>query len=239
MAQNAYDNAEFFDRYIQLPRQVHGLDGAPEWPTMRAMIPPLVDLGCGFGWISRWVVAAGAASVVEIDLSDRMLDRARSAADNDAVSYQQCDLDELNLDPQAFDIALSSLALHYVHDLPRLLRTIEAALVPGGALVFSVEHPIYSAASKQDFEAMSDGRLVWPLEQYLVEGPRQNDWFIDGVIKQHRTVATYVNQVVDAGFRIDHIVEWGPSPEQITERPELAVDLHRPWFLLVAASKSD
>lgn len=39
MAQNIYDNPEFFAGYSQLPRQIHGLDGAPEWPAIRAMLP--------------------------------------------------------------------------------------------------------------------------------------------------------------------------------------------------------
>ncbi|UUZ91779.1 hypothetical protein LJK87_40755 [Paenibacillus sp. P25] len=33
MTQNIYDNDEFFQGYSQLNRSVHGLDGAPEWPT--------------------------------------------------------------------------------------------------------------------------------------------------------------------------------------------------------------
>ncbi|MGY3146402.1 2-polyprenyl-3-methyl-5-hydroxy-6-metoxy-1,4-benzoquinol methylase [Bradyrhizobium sp. USDA 3397] len=58
MAQNIYDNPDFFAGYSQLPRPVHGLDVAPEWPEIRAMLPDLVgkrvvDLGCGFGWASR------------------------------------------------------------------------------------------------------------------------------------------------------------------------------------------
>ena len=53
MAQNIYDNPEFFSGYTQYPRQVIGLDGATEWPTVRAMLPPIqgkrvADLGCGF-----------------------------------------------------------------------------------------------------------------------------------------------------------------------------------------------
>ena len=60
MAQNIYDNPEFFAGYSGLPRQVKGLDGAPEWPTVRAMLPDLagkrvVDLGCGFGWFAGLV----------------------------------------------------------------------------------------------------------------------------------------------------------------------------------------
>ena len=55
MAQNIYDNPAFFEGYAQLPRSVQGLDGAPEWPALRAMLPELrdqrvLDLGCGYGW---------------------------------------------------------------------------------------------------------------------------------------------------------------------------------------------
>ncbi len=60
MAQNIYDNPDFFAGYSQLPRQVHGLSGAPEWPAIRALLPDLkdrrvVDLGCGFGWFANTV----------------------------------------------------------------------------------------------------------------------------------------------------------------------------------------
>ena len=69
MAQNIYDNPEFFAGYSQLPRQLRGLSGAPEWPAIRVMLPALsgkrvADLGCGFGWASRWMRAQGAISVL-------------------------------------------------------------------------------------------------------------------------------------------------------------------------------
>ena len=64
MAQNIYDRPEF----------VEGLDGAPEWPALRAMLPDVdglrvVDLGCGFGWFCRWARAHGASEVLGLDLS--------------------------------------------------------------------------------------------------------------------------------------------------------------------------
>lgn len=58
MAQNVYEQENFFKEYIQLPCQVKGLDGTPEWPALKALIPDpkgstFLDLGCGFGWISQ------------------------------------------------------------------------------------------------------------------------------------------------------------------------------------------
>src|SRR3954467_10622550 len=121
MAQNVYDDADFFTAYSQLPRSQHGLDGAPEGPAPRGLLPPLpglrvVDLGCGFGWFCRWAAEQGAASVLGLDLSERMLERARNAS-SPAVTYRQADLGTLTLPPQAFDLAYSALALHYLPDL--------------------------------------------------------------------------------------------------------------------------
>ena len=77
MAQNIYDTPEFFEGYSQLPRSARGLEGAPEWPAIRALLPELrgkriVDLGCGFGWFARWAMTQGAAGVLGVDLSENM-----------------------------------------------------------------------------------------------------------------------------------------------------------------------
>lgn len=241
-AQNIYDDPEFLAGYQTLDRQVRGLDGAAEWPTMRSMLPPLagkrvIDLGCGFGWFSRWAQGEAASSVLGVDVSARMLERARADTASDVVEYHQADLDELMLAEQSADVAFSSLAFHYVNDFGRLASTVAGALTPGGSFVFSVEHPIYSAPSSQRFETSEGGDRVWPLDNYLIEGERITSWFVDGVIKQHRTVATYVNSVINAGFTLGRLVEWGPAAGDVRANPSLQDDLHRPWFLLVAATR--
>jgi 2-polyprenyl-3-methyl-5-hydroxy-6-metoxy-1,4-benzoquinol methylase len=84
MAQNIYDDPGFFEGYSRLARSVEGLAGAPEWLALRAMLPAMrglrvVDLGCGFGWFCRWAREQGAARVLGLDLSEKMLARARAA----------------------------------------------------------------------------------------------------------------------------------------------------------------
>ena len=240
MAQNIYDDEEFFVAYSGLQRSVQGLEGAPEWPTLRAMLPPMaglrvVDLGCGFGWFSRWAAEAGATAVLGIDLSERMLERAAADTHDPAITYERHDLDTVELPANAFDVAYSSLALHYLADLDRFLATVHRALVAGGSFVFSIEHPIYSAPSKPDFVTDPTGRLTWPLDKYLVEGPRTTDWLAPGVQKFHRTITTYFSSLRNAGFRVEELCEWGPTEEQIAEVPEWAVEIERPQFLLIAA----
>ena len=241
-AQNIYDNPDFLAGYASLDRQVHGLDGAPEWPVLRSMLPELadrdvVDLGCGFGWFSRWADENGAATVLGVDLSARMLERARSATTSATIEYRLADLDRFEPEPGTADHVFSSLALHYVRDLDRLMTLVASALRPGGSLVFSVEHPIYSAPTTQAFETSDNGDRVWPLDKYLIEGERVTTWFVDGVVKQHRTVASYLNTVIAAGLVLDRIDEWGPTAEAVEARPRLAEDRDRPWFLLVQARK--
>jgi SAM-dependent methyltransferase len=242
MAQPIYDDEEVFAEYRQLPRSVQGLDGAPEWPALRALLPDLrglriLDLGCGFGWFCRWARPQGAARVLGIDVSERMLTRARADTQDPAIAYTRADMERLELPPGSFDLAYSSLALHYVENLKGLLSQVHQALVPGGRLVFSVEHPIFTAPADPNWSCNAASRKIWPLDCYLQEGPRSTDWLAKGVIKQHRTLATYVNMLLRLGFALSSLEEWGPTAEQIASQPNLADERQRPPFLLVAARR--
>src|SRR5215475_14302856 len=119
MTQNIYDNDEFFAGYSRLPRSVEGLEGAPEWPALQALLPDLqgrrvLDLGCGFGWFCRWAREQGAAHVAGIDVFEKMLARARATSADGAIVYVRGDLEQLALGAAGFDLVYSSLALHYL-----------------------------------------------------------------------------------------------------------------------------
>jgi SAM-dependent methyltransferase len=242
MAQNIYDNPEFFAGYSRLSRSVHGLNGAPEWPSVRALIPNLqgrriVDLGCGFGWFARWASEQGASRVLGIDLSRNMIARARVDTAGPNIEYKVADLDQLELPEAAFDFAYSSLALHYVEDFGRLAETVHRALSPGARLLFTIEHPIYMASTHPGWSQDSDGRKTWPVNRYAVEGPRVTDWLTKGVVKHHLTLGTTLNTLIGAGFTIRHVQEWAPTPQQIAANADLAEELERPMFLIVAAER--
>jgi SAM-dependent methyltransferase len=241
MTQNIYDNPEFFENYARLPRSVAGLAGAPEWPALQALLPDprglgVVDLGCGYGWFCRWAREQGAARVLGLDVSERMLARARAATSDAAITYRRADLERLDLPEASFDLAYSSLALHYIEDLAGLLTKLWRALVPGATFVFSVEHPIYTAPTPPGWWTV-DGRKTWPIDGYQREGARTTDWLAKGVIKQHRTIGTYFNFLVRLGFTVSHVEEWGPTEAQVATHPEWAEERERPMFLLMAARR--
>ncbi|MGE5561425.1 MAG: class I SAM-dependent methyltransferase [Chloroflexota bacterium] len=243
MTQNIYDNPEFFRGYSGLPRSVGGLAEAAEWPDMRRMLPNLrgrsvLDLGCGFGWFCRWARENGAARVLGVDISERMLARAVADTSDPAIVYQRADLEQIELPSQAYDLVYSSLVFHYVAGLERLFGEIGRTLVPGGSFVFSVEHPVYTAPLAPGWSEDASGRAVWPVNGYSREGERTTDWLAPGVIKQHRTIATYINLLVRTGFTVTHLVEFAPTAEQIAAHPDWAVELERPMFLLASATRA-
>jgi ubiquinone/menaquinone biosynthesis C-methylase UbiE len=210
MTQNIYNNDEFFTGYSRLRRSVEGLGGAPEWPALRALLPDLrgckvLDLGCGFGWFCRWARQQGAAHVLGIDVAERMLARSRAATADPAITYTRADMEQLELPAESFDLVYSSLALHYVKNLSGLLSQAYRSLVRGGASVFSVEHPIFTAPAEPSWLLDVAGHKTWPVDGYLDEGPRSTDWLANGVIKQHRTLATYLNTLIGIGFTISRV----------------------------------
>lgn len=242
MTQNIYDNPDFFEGYSGLNRSVEGLAGAPEWPALRALVPDLegrkvVDLGCGFGWFSRWAREQGATEVLGLDVSEKMLARAREMTPDAGITYERADLEKLALPEASFDLAYSSLAFHYIENLPAMLTNVHRALVPGGRLVASVEHPIYTAPTHPGWSVDASGNKTWPIENYQVEGQRNTNWLAKGVIKQHRTIGTYLNLLIGRGFTIAHVQEWGPSDAQIEAWPALAEERLRPMMLLLAADR--
>ena len=221
---------------------MHGLNGAPEWPSIRALLPNLngkrvVDLGCGFGWFARWAKMHGAAYVLGLDISENMIARATADTSDPDIEYVRADLDHLDLPEASFDFAYSSLAFHYLQDFDRLVRRVHRSLTPGSHLVFTVEHPIYMAPSRPGWSVDGDGRKTWPVNRYSVEGPRRTDWLAKDVLKHHRTIGTTLNTLIGAGFTIHHVQEWSPTDDQVVSNPDLADELERPMMLLVAAQR--
>jgi SAM-dependent methyltransferase len=240
MTQNVYDEPEFFEAYSQMDRSVHGPEVGMEWPRLRSLFPDfrgkrVLDLGCGFGGLCRYVSEQGAAHVVGIDSSERMLEDARARTSQENVTYQLASMTDFQFEAGSFDVALSTLALHYVERVEPLFHKVADVLVPGGSFVMSFEHPMFTARADQAWCERDGERLHWPVDGYQDEGPRRTNFMGGDVLKHHRTVGTYVNALIDTGFRIQRVIEPGPTQGQLSERPEWADEARRPIFMLIGA----
>lgn len=236
MKQNKYDVASFFEKYSRMERSSRGLAGAGEWPALQRLLPDfgglrVLDLGCGYGWHCIYAAEHGAQSVLGIDLSEKMLDEARGKTASPAVRYRRAAIEELGFDDGSFDAVISSLALHYIEDYGALARAVWRWLAPNGQFVFSVEHPVFTAHGAQDWCRDAHGD-IWhfPVDRYYDEGRRDTVFLGESVVKYHRTLTTYLQELLAAGFLLEAVVEPTPPDDMPDER-------RRPMMLLVSARK--
>jgi SAM-dependent methyltransferase len=240
MKQNIYDDPRFFEGYSKLRRHESGLNMAIDQPAMRSLIPPLankrvLDLGCGFGKMCRFAIEEGAASVVGVDISAKMLAKAREETADSRISYVHFALEDLSFAPASFDVVVSSLALHYIERYDLLCANVKSWLVAGGAFVFSVEHPMTTAYPIGRYLDEKGEEQHWPIDNYKFEGIRHTQWFVDDVIKYHRSVETYINTLIDKGFTIVRLLEPEATEDEIRKRPELREESRRPTFMVISA----
>ncbi|MCT2535316.1 methyltransferase domain-containing protein [Aquibacillus koreensis] len=243
MKQNKYDEARFFSAYEKMPRSTKGLEGAGEWHILRKMIPDLrnksvLDLGCGYGWHCRYAREQQASSVIGVDISEKMLQKAREMTDDAAITYLQLPVEDIDFSDSQFDVIFSSLAFHYIKSFDQLCQKVYRYLKPGGCFLFSVEHPIFTSREEQDWFYDEHGnRVHWAVDHYQEEGARKTTFLTENVVKYHRTVSTYMNNLIHAGFIIKEVNEPIPSDEMLKHYPEAKDELRRPMFLIISSQK--
>ena len=208
MKQNKYDEPEFFAEYSRMPRSIHGLAEAMEWAAFRALLPDLhnkrvLDLGCGFGWHCRYVQSTELPKLSGSIYPRKCSNGLEQPPTDPGSSITRCAIEDIDFPANEFDIVISSLALHYVESFDRVCHKIHHCLIPNGLFLFSVEHPIFTTLPAQDWYYSPTGeRLHWPIDNYQREGRRQTNWLTENVIKYHRTMASYVNMLIQSGFLI-------------------------------------
>lgn len=245
MRQNKYDDQTFFKKYSQMSRSVEGLNGAGEWHELKKLLPDfagkrVLDLGCGYGWHCIYAFRQGACKVLGIDISEKMLEVAREKTDAASIQYMRMPIEDADFKEDSFDIVLSSLAIHYIEDFDGLCAKVYRWLGRRGEFVFSAEHPVFTAAGPQRW--VDDGKgnhIHWPVDRYFTEGKRDAEFLGEKVIKYHRTLTSYVNGMMKAGFTISGLVEPQPPADMLSSVPGMEDELRRPMMLIMSAKKDE
>ena len=71
----------------------------------------------------------------------------------------------------------------------------------------------------------------------MESGERCVKWFVDGVIKYHRTFSEIINTLIENDFRIEKILEPLPDEKALLLIPKMKKDIHKPNFLLIKSTK--
>lgn len=240
--ENIYDNKTFFDAYAQMSRSRDGLAGAGEWHQFRNLFPDMsgmkvLDLGCGYGWHCKYAAEQGAASVLGIDLSERMIARAREINGDERITYRICGLEEYEYPEEEYDCVVSNLALHYIEDLDAVYQKICRTLKPGGIFLLNIEHPVFTAGVNEDWIYDKDGNPeYWPVDDYYYPGERSTLFLGERVRKYHHTLTQILMGLLNAGFVLETVEEAVPD-ESMLDIPGMKDEMRRPMMLLVRARK--
>jgi 2-polyprenyl-3-methyl-5-hydroxy-6-metoxy-1,4-benzoquinol methylase len=184
------------------------------------LLPPLLDLlgdvtgrqvldaGCGEGYLAR-VLAARGARVTGIDLSPRLIARARSRNPGGAIDYRVADLSQpLPTAAGRFAAAASYLVLNDVAGYRGFAATLAASLRPGGRLVLALNNPYGAVIGRHVTDYFDSGNVS-----------RYRGLWENGIkaYYHHRTLEDYLDAFLATGLQLTKLAD-----------VEALADAHRP-----------
>ncbi len=207
----------------------------------------VVDVACGEGHFTRQLADAGAEGVVGVDLSERMIDLARTqeAAEPRGIEYRVEDARDPG-SPEKFDLAVAAWLLVYAEDrddLARMCRGLASRIAPGGRFVTVLTNPdLYAFEPAADYsqygftitledEVAEGARILWTIE---LSGPSLD------IENRYLPFAAYEEAFTAAGF-VDvrfHAMELAPSPDGEDDREYWSTMLDQPPAILLDCVKA-
>jgi len=139
-----------------------------EKPAMRKLLPALTGkrvlmLGCGTGEESVMLEEFGGTNMVGVDISEESVKLAQKSYPKH--SFKVCDMHKLNFKDSEFDFVYSSLTIHYSEYPKKVYEEILRVLKPGGALQFSVGHPMRWASERIQLDNVTTKVLGYSEDQ--------------------------------------------------------------------------
>lgn len=230
--------AEAYNAHIDDPKE-SPLHAYYEKPAIHAEFPNLtglsvLNLGCGGGQDAQWLKTNGADRVYASDISRGLIEIAHTHYP--AINFQVMDMSHLGYQNECFDVAYSSLALHYIKDWSIPLSEVKRVLKPGGQFIFSCLHPLETALEYfndqhtrkayigrtilegneirtiyGDYMAADDGGIS--MVKRTVTSEHSVNYF-------HRTFGKMIESIVQSGFTIQKLVEPLPLEAMKVDNPE-------------------
>ena len=184
----------------------------------------LLDLATGPGLAARALARVGAASVTGVDSSAAMLEIARRHEEAHPLGIRYVQDDGQSLSSFAagcFDGASCQLGLMDIPDLAATLSAVHRVLRPGGWFVFVIGHPCMLMPDATT-TTNADGRPARCVSGYFDERfwRSTNPEGVRRAGNHHRTIATYLNSAIRAGFVIEAVDEPPASSRLATQQPE-------------------
>ena len=113
--------------------------------------------------------------------------------------------------PHSFSLAVANMTLMASLDLPSLLRAVARLLHPGAHFVFTVTHPCFWP----QYWNYSTADWFHYNQEITVEAPFKISLDAADTVTTHihRPLSQYVNNLTEAGFLMEAVVEPCPPPD--------------------------
>lgn len=205
----------------------------------------VLDVACGEGHFTRLLRQAGAAEVVGVDISERMIDLAREQEARQPLGIEYRVEDAKTVAGQAdFDLVVGVWLLVYAQtraELAQMCRGLASRLSSGGRLVTVVSNP-----GLYDFEALPDYRkygFTLSLADPAVEGAPMKVSLLLGdstleIENYYMPIGAYESALTQTGFR-DFAVRMPEVPSGPDDEPGYWDEFLRyPSFVLLDCIKT-
>jgi len=130
----------------------------------------VIELGCGTGKNTEWL-ATKAKSLIGLDFSEEMLNKAKSKIKSDKIRFQQADLKKTwEIENGFADLITCSLTLEHIEDLDFIFNQAHQKLKVGGKFFISELHPARQyLGSKAKYETENGIKELEVYTHYISE----------------------------------------------------------------------
>ncbi|WEG07557.1 methyltransferase domain-containing protein [Microbacterium horticulturae] len=206
-----------------------GLNALHERPAVLTLIGDVdgldvADLGCGAGHLAA-ILSTSGARVTGVEGSSALAQIATHAAPAAAIVHHDLDLPLTFLADDSQDGVVCALVIHHLDDRQRFLGEVRRILRPGGWLVLSTTHP--TADWGYFGGSYFDERWV---TRALGEATMEY---------RHMTMSTVINEIIDAGFTVERMVEPQPIEAMRALAPERYERLRTDPIFVVVRARAD
>jgi SAM-dependent methyltransferase len=187
------------------------------WSASLAANREVLDAGCGTGYGSDILAAAGARRVVGIDVSEEAIAEARLRSEEDPVELMVASLHELPFAEDSFDLAVCFEVIEHIDRRDQALLELRRVLRPGGVLAISSPnrgvyppgnpHHVHEYRATEFREALA---AVFP----FVRVYRQSPWLAAAVLDDDESQATGAEDELTT--RVIKIAAVEPGEEMFT-----------------------
>ena len=183
------------DRYDTDPNKTRDLEGIALRKSLNDLQFQLcLEIGCGTGKNTGWL-SEKADEVVAVDLSEKMIEKAREKITSENTSFHQADITlPWSFTSKQFDLITFSLVLEHVAELEPVFAEATKKLLPGGSIYIAELHPIKQyLGSKARFETADGLHIVSCFNHHISD---------------------FTGSAQAAGLRLEKLYEFFDDPER-------------------------